>query len=168
MASTSTAARTLAQVLNGGNPNEIADALAQLDLGKMLSPLKATVVGITPAAAIDITAIPPSATAGFVVNQGAPASSSDVGVAVTSLPPILAVVALRTTAQGAGTAGPYVVTDAGGAAVILDKGAVANGIALLSDDGKTLTFANTVSAFVIEYIPRPTNDPSTTTWAPNH
>jgi hypothetical protein len=31
------------------------------------------------------------------------------------------------------------------------------GIALLSDDGKTLTFPNTITQFTIQYIPRAEN-----------
>ena len=35
------------------------------------------------------------------------------------------------------------------------------GLALLSDDGKSLTFPSTVTAFVIEYVPKPAVDITT-------
>ena len=58
--------------------------------------------------------------------------------------------------------GTYGVTDAGGTAIIPPGGASASmGIAKLSDDGKTITFPNTVTGFVITYYPRAAVDPDT-------
>lgn len=64
-------------------------------------------------------------------------------------PAALSVATLRVTA-GAAAAGARYMTDAGGTA--------SSTVALLSDDGKTITFEGTVTAFVIEYIPRSNTD----------
>jgi len=56
---------------------------------------------------------------------------------------------LRVTA-GAAAAGARLVTDAGGTPSAT--------VATLSDDGKTVTFEGTVTAFVIEYVPRASAD----------
>jgi hypothetical protein len=49
-------------------------------------------------------------------------------------------------------------SEAGGTAIVPPGGAgAAMGIALLSDDGKTLTFPNTITQFTIQYIPRAEN-----------
>jgi hypothetical protein len=62
-----------------------------------------------------------------------------------SLAPILKITALRVTA-GAATAGARIITDSAALAAAT--------VAALSDDGTTLTFEDTVTAFVLEYIPR--------------
>jgi hypothetical protein len=53
-----------------------------------------------------------------------------------------------------------VVSDAGGTALTPTAGANV-GLALLSDDGKSLTFPSTITAFVIEFVPRSENVLST-------
>jgi len=98
---TTTANKTMQQVLNGANLNWLPTLLQMMKLGNMLSPVKVSVTGLTAAAAIDITTM-----------------------------------TFRDAATISG----------------LDRANM--GIALLSDDGRTLTFPTTVTAFVIEYMPR--------------
>lgn len=62
-----------------------------------------------------------------------------------SLAPILKVTALRVTG-GAAAAGVRIITDSAALAAAT--------VAALSDDGTTLTFEDTVTGFVLEYIPR--------------
>lgn len=152
MSVTATKAQTLQTELDKASPNSLADVLAQVKLGTMLTPLKVTVAGLGATAAIDITTLP-AAGGVATVNQG-PAFPAGA-----KLPPILSVTTLRVTAVGGGALGPRVVTDAGGAAGA--PGANGPGIALLSDDGKTLTFEGTVTGFVIEYVPRAALDMGT-------
>lgn len=148
---TITRAETLERVLKQADPNRIPDALRKVDLGAMLTPRKVTFAALTAAAAVDITTAAAAAAATV-----APALPSDV----LTLPAILSVTALRVTAVGTGATGARIVTDSGGTAGA--PGANGPGIALLSDDGKTLTFEGTVTGFVLEYVPRPAIDPTTT------
>lgn len=137
--------RTFAEKLNDANPNLLATLLQQVKLGKMLDPVKVTFAGLTASAAIDITTA--ASRTGATINQGLE------GIAAgEALPPIQMVKTLRVTAVGTGALGARVVTDAGGTATV----AAGNhpGIALLSDDGKTITFEGTVTGFVLEYMPR--------------
>lgn len=142
---TTTANKTMQQVLNGANLNWLPTLLQTMKLGNMLSPVKVTVTGLTAAVAIDITT---TAFRDAATISGLDRESADV------LPAILSVKTLRVTASGtANSVGSYVVSDASGTAVSPTAGANV-GLALLSDDGTTLTFPTTVTAFVIEYIPR--------------
>lgn len=142
---TLTANKTMQQVLNQSNLNWLPTALQLLKLGNVLSPVKVSVTGLTAAAAIDITTT--------TFRDAATISGLDRETA-DLLPQILSVKTLRVTASGtANSVGSYGVSDAGGTAVSPTAGANL-GIALLSDDGRTLTFPTTVTAFVIEYIPR--------------
>jgi len=129
---TATFKETLKTALNEANLNKLADVLAQMDLGTMLTPKKVALTGLT----------------------GTTHNITDV--AHGSNPAILAVVALRVTAATTATVvGSYGITDASGT-VVSPATSSAMGIAKLSDDGTTLTFASAdVTAFVIEYIPRP-------------
>ena len=138
---------TLQQILNKANLNQLGTLLQKMKLGNMLNPVKVTVTGLTAAAAIDITTAAVRAAATI---SGLDRATGD------NLPAILSVTALRVTAVGTGALGPRVVTDAGGTAGA--PGANGPGIALLSDDGKTLTFEGTVTGFVLEYIPRSYTD----------
>ena len=133
--STSTFKETLKTALNEASLGKIADVLAQMDLGTMLTPKKVTLTGLT----------------GTTHNMTDAAHGSN--------PAILSVVALRVTAATtAGSVGTYGITDVNGT-VVSPAASSAMGIAKLSDDGTTLTFATTdVTAFVIEYIPRPAVD----------
>lgn len=135
MSSTTTTPETLADVLSKADPDKLADALRQVNLGVMLAPTKKTITLGT-------------------VNAVVPLS-----------PPALAIITCRVsdTTGGAGAVGARVVTDAGGTAAAPGATGNANvaGVALLSDDGTTLTFEGTVKAIVVEYIPRSAVDPST-------
>lgn len=146
-----TKTRSQLRALDEANPHDLASVIAKMALGTMLSPLKVTFASLTAAAAIDITTAA-SKTAATIVG----AKTLDTG---EMLPAILSVTALRVTAVDTGATGPRSVTDAGGTAGA--PGANGPGIALLSDDGKTLTFEGTVTGFVLEYIPRPKTDMST-------
>jgi len=95
-----------------------------------------TFASLTSAAAQDVTTAASKAAATIS------GLTLDTGV---NLPPISQVVTLRVTA-GAAAAGVRAVTDAGGSA--------SSSVALISDDGKTLTFETTVTGFVLTYIPR--------------
>jgi hypothetical protein len=78
------------------------------------------------------------------------ASSFDLtSVAVGSNPAALVIGTLRVTA-GAAAAGVRIIGDAG----VTPSATVAT----ISDDGKTVAFEAGVTAFVIEYIPRPAVD----------
>lgn len=141
--------RTFAEKLNDANPNLLATLLQQVKLGKMLDPVKVTFAGLTAAAAIDITTS--ASRTGATINLGLEGIAAGEG-----LPPIQMVKTLRVTASAtAASLGTYIVSDSGGTAIIPPGGAgAAVGIALLSDDGKTITFPNTITAFVLEYMPR--------------
>lgn len=125
---TTTTAETLAGVLDKADPNLLADALRKIALGTLLTPTKKTITLGTVSATVPLS------------------------------PPALVVTALRVSdvSGGTGAAGPRHVTDAGGTAGA--PGATGPGIALLSDDGATLTFEGTVKAIVIEYVPRSSAD----------
>jgi len=144
--STTTADITLQQILDNANLNQLAAALSKVKLGNVLGSVKVVVTGLTAIAAPVITGAAVRAAATITgLNRG----SND------NLPAIQSVKTLRVTASGtANSVGSYVVTDAGGTE--LTPTASANvGLALLSDDGTTLTFPTTVTAFVLEYVPRP-------------
>lgn len=147
---TTTKTKTIREVLNKAEPNEISDALRKVRLGNMVEPIKVTFASLSAAAAIDITTAASKAAAtiagGFTLASG------------ETLPPIGQVVSLRVTA-GAAAAGARVVTDAGGTAGA--PGANGPGIALISDNGKTLTFEGNVTGFVLTYLPRSYTDVDT-------
>lgn len=136
---------TLQQVLNKANLNQLATILQKMKLGNMLNPVKVVATGLTGAASFDIT------TAAVRQASTITGLERDTG---DNLPAILSVKTLRVTASGtANSVGTYIVSDASGTAVSPTAGANV-GIALLSDDGTTLTFPTTVTAFVIEYVPQ--------------
>lgn len=78
-------------------------------------------------------------------------------------PPALIVGACLVTGVGTAATGPRAVTSAAGTAVAPTM-AGQPGVALLSDDGTTLTFEGTVSAVTVEYIPRSAVDLATTSF----
>jgi len=119
---------TLESALDNANPNEIPSALKMLALGTMLgSTVKQTIALAAVAAAVTLD--PPALGPAFVACR----VSSVVG--------------------GAGAAGVRAVTDAGGTPGA--PGANGPGLATLSDDGKTLTFENTIKEVVVSYIAAP-------------
>lgn len=138
--STATTTRSTKVVLDEANPSEIADGLRKLQLGTVFNPLKRTFTGLTAAAAFDLTAID--------------GSGETTGASNPLRLPANIVRSLRCTASGtANSVGTYVVSDAAGTATSPTASTVA-GIALISDDGKTITFPTTVTAFIISYLPR--------------
>lgn len=148
---TTTVSSKLQHVLDDANPNNIADALRKVKLGHAYSVVKATIAALGATATPDITSddvLAAATVAGITLADG------------ENLPAIGQVVSLRVTASGTATSlGTYGITDSGGTAIIPPGGAsAAMGIAELSDDGTTLTFPNTVTGFVIQYIPRSAED----------
>jgi hypothetical protein len=171
VSTTKTYQRTLQDALNDANINELADILRNMKLGDMLSPVKVTVTGMTGAASYDITN--PTTFAGATVTIAGLPNSGDAESpifpsALVELPPILSVRTLRVTAATtAASAGTYVVSDAGGATVSPATHTIV-GVALLSDDGKTLTFPSAdVTAFILEYTPRSALDLQTAPFPPS-
>lgn len=146
MPTTTTADITLQQELNKGNAGKLPTLLQKMKIGNVLGgAVKVVAASLTAAASFDITT---SAVRSASTITGLDRESSDL------LPPIMVVKTLRVTASGtANSVGTYIVSDAGGTAVSPTAGANV-GIALLSDDGKTLTFPTTVTAFTLEYVPR--------------
>lgn len=147
---TTSADVTKQQELNRGKPDKIATVFQAMKLGNMLAgSVKVTAAALAPAATFDITT---AAVRAASTISGLDRESSD------NLPPIMVVKTLRVTASStANSVGSYIVSDAAGTALSPTAGANV-GIALLSDDGKSLTFPSTVTAFVIEYVPRPAVD----------
>lgn len=135
------------QVLDKALLGTLGTCLANMKFGLMCSPMKVTVASLTAATNFDIT------TSTFKSKV-----TAYVGVSLLDgemLPAIGQVISLRVTASGtANSVGSYAITDTGGTAVSPTAGANV-GLATLSDDGKTLTFPTTVTAFVLQYIPRP-------------
>lgn len=137
--STSTTPRTLKVVADEANPETISDVLHQLKLGTTLSVLKRAFTGLTAAAAFDLTAID--------------GTGETAGAGNANRLPANIVRTLRVTASGtANSVGSYIVSDAAGTPTSPTASTVV-GIATISDDGKTITFPTTVTAFVIEYMP---------------
>jgi len=145
---TTTSVKTLRLSMNRASPNEVADILRRIKFGNMLEPIKVTFASLTAAAAIDITTA--ASKAGATIVGGLTLATSEL------LPAIGQVVGLRVSASGtAGSLGAYIVSDSGATPIVPPGGAgAAVGIATLSDDGKTLTFPNTVTGFVLTYLPR--------------
>ena len=149
---TTTKTATLQSILADANPNLLADALKKLGLGTLFAPIKVVVTGLAATATPDIT--------GPLVKAAAVITGIDELADGVNLPPLGSLLSLRVTASGtAGSLGTYIFTDAAGTAIVPPGGAsVAVGIAEISDDGTTITFPNTVTAFVLEYTPRPVVD----------
>jgi hypothetical protein len=123
---TATVPETLADVLTKSDPNKLADALAQVNLGALLAPVEETLTLAT------------------------------VGTAITLSKPALVVCNCRVTdISGAAMArvGNFVVGDA--AATPIEASATAPGVAKLSADGLTITFNATIKAALVRYIQRP-------------
>lgn len=119
---------TLQSALDEANPNKLADALQQVKLGSVLTPVRATFTGLADVAAHDLT-----------------------DAAHGELAPILVPLSVRVTA-GTGAVGNRALIDAAGTPAA--PGANGVGLATLSADGKTITFEAGVTAFIVEYLPR--------------
>lgn len=131
------------EAISSGNPADVASGLQKIQAGRCFATIIATFAELTSAAAVDITTAASKAActySGIKLDAG------------ENLPPIGDLVSLRVTAGTAGV-GPRQVTDSGGTAAAIPSGDV-SGIALLSDDGKTLTFDAAVTGFVLVYRPR--------------
>lgn len=140
---TTTVTPTARDLLNTGNPALQASVLEKIKMGDAMSKIKVAFTGLTSAAAQDIT------------TAAAKAAGTITGITLKSgenLPPIGEVVSCRVTA-GTLAAGDYIMSDAGGTAKAIGTGN--NGVALLSDDGKTITFQAAVTGFVLVYYPGP-------------
>lgn len=162
MAVTTTKAGTLQTELDKANPNTLGDALAQIRLGTILTPLKVSVTGMNATSAVNLTLL--AVASGGAVTLSSVGSTG--GAPLAALPPVLQCLALRVTGTtgttGTASPGPRVITDAAGTAA----GGVSPqniGVALISDDGTTLTFDGAVSGFIIEYMPR-ANAPMSTSY----
>jgi len=144
---TTSVAPTLQNTLDKGNLINLADIARKMHLGTMLTPLKRTFSGLTAAASFDLTAID--------------GTGETVGASNANRLAALLVGPLRVTASGtANSVGSYAITDTAG--TVLTPTAGANvGLAKISDDGKTLTFVTTVTAFTVQYIPRSLTDMTT-------
>ena len=144
---TTTKTFSIRQALDEANPSLFNQAMIQAKFGKTQKKIKATITALTAIAAPVINNLI-GASLSIVINQG-PDDIVSSGV----LPPIGQLVALRVTASGTATSvGSYIASDSGGTPTLPTGGASAGvGIATLSDDGTTITFPNTVTAFVIEY-----------------
>lgn len=143
---TTTARSTLKSALDLARPGQLEVILAKMKLGTMLTPLKRVFTGLTASATADLTAID--------------GTDETVGASNTNRLAALAVTYLRVDASGtAASVGSYVVGPPTATLLIPPGGAnTAVGVARLSDDGKTLTFPNTITGFTIQYIPRSSVD----------
>lgn len=144
---TATKNQTLQELLRTPTPDLLANLLKELGIDKATSVIKAVVTGLAATATPDITSAAVKAAA---VITGVSLETGE------NLPPIGALIALRLTASGtAPSLGVYVFGDSGATAIVPPGGAgLAVGVAKISDDGKTITFPNTVTGFTIIYIPR--------------
>jgi hypothetical protein len=127
---TTTSKDTLKVVLDRAHPATLADALAKVDLGTVLTPI-----------VLDTGVITASAT-------------------ITLSPPALLVQSARIVSSGtAGSVGSYLLSDTGAVMAIPAGGAnLTPGVGRISADGATVTFPNTVTQAVIQYIPRSATD----------
>ncbi len=139
---------TIRDVLNLSDLNELADVLKKIKAGTMMSRVKVVAAGLTAAASFDIT------TAAFK------ALSTITGITLATdetLPAIGVPIGLQLIASGtAASLGTYVLGPVTATPAVPTSGAqLGAGIARLSDDGKTITFPNTVTAFTLLYYPAP-------------
>ena len=155
---TTTRNDTLYEILRRCDPNQLADALRQLGVAKMSSIVKVVASSLSASASFDIT------------TADVKAASTISGLSLRTgenLPAAGDVVSLRCTASGtANSVGSYAIGDASSTAISPTAGANV-GLAKLSDDGKTITFPTTVTAFELHYRPRFDADPSSAIFAPS-
>lgn len=137
-ASTSVEAKTIRRVLNNGDADEVFDAFRMIQFGNFTTPLKRSFTGLTVAKSFDLTLID--------------ATGETAGAGNAKRLPALMIMNLRVVSVTPGAAGTRVISDDGDTAT--------SAIATISADGKTVTFEDGVTDFVIEYIPRSSKDPS--------
>lgn len=125
MPTTTTAVETLKVNLTKAVPDELPDALRQVDLGNLLTVKEYDTGTITASATV---ALPEEA---------------------------LMVQSARIVTSGtAGSVGSYLVSDSSATLAIPTGGAsLAPGVAKIGTDNKTITFPNTVTRAVIRYVP---------------
>jgi hypothetical protein len=138
---TVTANTTLKSALDLARPGQVDDILAKMKLGTMLTPLKRVFASLTASATMDLTALD--------------GTGETVGTGNGNRRSVLALNYLRVDASGtAASVGNYIVGPPTSTLLVPPGGAnTAVGVARLSDDGKTLTFPNTITGFTIWYIP---------------
>jgi len=142
MAATTTLLNKTRDVLDKADPGKVSDVFRNMKLGTMLAPLKRVFTGLTAAASFDLTAIDGTGETAGAANQARTA--------------VLNLNYLRVDASGtAASVGNYIVGPPTSTLLVPPGGAnVAVGVARISDDGKTITFPNTITGFTISYIPR--------------
>lgn len=147
MTVTSTKLESVQQKLAKSNPQDVADVLKKVG-GKRHALIKVVVTGLAADDNPDIT--------GALVKAAAVVTGIDALAVNEYLPPVGKVLSLRVTASAtANSLGTYGVTDKDGAAIIPPGGpGAAMGIAKIDDAGKTITFPNTITGFVLQYEPR--------------
>ncbi len=139
-------ASTLQSSLDGARGGQLNAILAAVKLGTMLTPLKRVFAAITASATVDLTALD--------------GTGETVGAGNAKRLAALSVTYLRVDASGtAASVGNYIVGPPTSALLIPPGGAnAAVGVARISDDGKTLTFPNTITGLTVQYIPRAFTD----------
>jgi hypothetical protein len=141
-------------VLDRSDLNETADVLKRIKAGTMFSRIRVQFAALSAAAAIDITTA--ASKAAITALSGITLDTGE------NLPAIGTVHGLQVVTSGtAASLGSYITAPTGtppaGATPLIPPGGaqLAVGIASLSDDGKTLTFPNTVTGFILVYSPAP-------------
>jgi hypothetical protein len=156
MAVTTTKASTLQTELDKANVNSLADVLKLMKLGTMLTPLKVSVTGYNATSAINLTKLGYASGGAVTIIQPVASGGLPMLPPGGNLPPLLQCLSLRVTGAtgttGVATGGARLLTDAAGTAGA--PGVNGPGIALISDDGTTITFDGAVAGFVIEYMPQ--------------
>lgn len=120
---TTTTNETIASALDKADPNKLADLLAKVKLGQLLTPQKRA---ISQSAAATVTLDPPA-----------------LGIATT----------YANVTAGSAAAGVRSIAD--------ESESPAATLATLSDDGTTLTFEDTVTDVIVDYVPRSDTDITT-------
>ena len=149
---TNVVVRSYQRELRDANPSSLPDVLRKVHLSHQLATVWAWFQGLSAATTFDITR------AASKTAATTDTSNPIAGITLAdgeNLPAIGKVVTLRVT-TGTANQAPYIVTDAAGSAIAPTGGSSpsAPGVALLSNDGKSLTFSANVTAFLLEYIPR--------------
>ncbi len=132
---TATQKDTLQVALDRATPGQTDDALQKVKLGTILTPLIRRFTGLVSGTVHDLTLID--------------ATGETAGVANPKRLAALSVTSLRDAT------GNMIVTDSSGSAVAFTG---ANGVAILSDDGKSITFPTAQTAFDVVYVPRSGTD----------
>lgn len=148
---TTTFERTLQEVLEQANPQEIADAFRKVGVAIGSPVIKIEATGLTSSASFDITTLQDAS--GSVTITGWTADGD-----ADTLPPLGACLALTDGTD------PYTLVDDAVAPVA--QGALAIGLASISDDGTTITFEAAKTALTLHYMPR-TRTALTDTFAPS-